>query len=201
MRFKALKNVFRYYTTPRLAPETETRKTYNKSMTEAKPKKKRIRYSIPCYKKVYSVYAYNRRKYGRIYKRLQGLAYRYDKSIFYRVNPYNVLKLCYAYKKGKLQHLGDERHIYRYRALECVLTQLAQVIKEKYNLLLSSDVLYYLYKRTGIAYYYDAEEPQAEYMPASRKNISIRLKANIRLLRRIGEGLELEEAVKRITEV
>lgn len=165
-------------------------------------KHKRKRYKIPTYRKVYSLYVYNRSKYSTIYKRLQKLALRFDADIFYRVNPYNVLRLCYVYKEGKLQHLGDERHIYRYKALEGVLTQLAQVIKEKYNLLLRSDVLSYLYVRTGIALYNDdAEERQAEYMPASRKDIATRLKANITLLRLLREGLEVEEATKELKEL
>ena len=47
----------------------------------------------------------------------------------------------------------------------------------------------------------DAEERQAEYMPASRKDIATRLKANITLLRLLREGLEVEEATKELKEL
>lgn len=160
--------------------------------------KKRIRYKIPTYRKIYSLYVYNRPKYGKIYKKLQKLALKYNEAIFYRVNPYNVLRLCYVYKKGRLQHLGDERHIYRYKALENVLTELAQEIQKQYDLLLRNDVLLYLYKRTGIVFYTDKDEPQAEYMPAHRKGIYTRLRTNIILLRLVRLGVEVEDAIKLI---
>ena len=159
---------------------------------------KRVRYKIPSYRKVYSLYVYNRAKYGKIYKKLQRVALKYNESIFYRVNPYRVLDLCYVYKDGKLQHLGDERHIYRYRALESILAKLAQVIQERYNLLLCNDVLLYLFKRTGIVFYNDGEDTQAELIAVYRRGIRARITANLMLLRLIKSGLEVEEAVNEV---
>lgn len=160
--------------------------------------KKRIRYKIPCYRKVYSVYAYNRSKYGKIYKRLQQLALRFDASIFYRVNPYRVLQLCYTYKKGCLQPLGDEAHIYRYKTFTKLLSAIADELIKAYDLYLCPDVLQYLFKHTGIALYIDAEYKEAEYMPVYKEAIGIRLRANIELLRQLRKGAEVEEAVKQV---
>lgn len=160
--------------------------------------RKRNRYKIPTYKKVYSVYAYNRAKYSKIYKRLQKLALRYDASIFHRVNPYRVLQLCYTYKNGDLQTLGDERHIFRYRVLPRVLSAIAEELIKSYNLYLCPAVLKYLFMRTGIALYIDADYTEAEYMPVYKSNIYTRLKANIELLRQLRKGLEVEDAIKEV---
>ena len=82
-------------------------------------KKKRVRHSIPTYKKVYTVYQYNRKKYSEIFKKARALAYKYGRHIFDNVSPYRVLNLCYIRdKNGKLQHIGDEKHIYRIRTLQ-----------------------------------------------------------------------------------
>lgn len=161
--------------------------------------KKRIRYKIPCYKKVYSVYAYNKAKYGKIYKRLQQLALKYDASIFYKVNPYRVLKLCYVYKKGRLQSLGDERHIFRYKALRRVLSAVAEEIISAYDLCLCPEVIQYLYKRTGIALYVSGEDTEAEYRPLYKRDLNLRLRTNIELLRQLRKGLEVEEAVRAVS--
>ena len=144
------------------------------------------------------MYAYNKGKYGKIYKRLQKLALQYDENIFYRVNPYNVLRLCYVYKEGHLQTLGDERHIFRYRALMNVLSAVAQEFIRAYDLYLCPDVLNYIYKRTGIALYVEGEDTEAEYMPVYKGNIGLRLRANIELLRQLRKGVEVEDAIKEV---
>lgn len=167
-------------------------------MDTIKEKKKRNRYEIPSYKKVYSLYIYSRPKYSKIYKRLQTLALKYDKNIFYRVNPYNVLKLCYIYKEGALQGLGDERHIFRCRTLDNILSEIAKVLILEYNLCTDPKTLLYLYRRTGIVLYIDSEGMQAEFMPVTREGIGLRLKANIELLRQLREGVEVEDAVEKV---
>lgn len=160
--------------------------------------KKRIRYKIPSYRKVYSLYVYNRSKYSRIYKRLQKLALLYDSNIFYRVNPYSVLRQCYVYKEGHLQHLGDEPHIFRYKALSKVLSAVAKELIRAYDLYLCPDVLAYIYKRTGIMLYVEGEDTEAEYMPVYRDTIDIRLRANVELLRQLKKGVEVEDAIKQV---
>ena len=159
---------------------------------------KRIRYKIPNYKKVYSVYVYDREKYYRIYKKLHAVATERDENIYKRVNPYRVLQLCYVYKEGCLQRLGDERHIFRYKALDSVLSLIAQELISRYDISTEPAVLYYLYRRTGIALFSEGNEMQAEYMPASREGIGIRLKTNIELLRQLRAGAEIEDAIQKV---
>lgn len=156
-------------------------------------KNKRIRYAIPTYKKVYSVYQYDRSKYSKIFKKLQALALKYDSNIFYRTNPYRVLDLCYKLdKKGKLQRLGDERHIFRYCVLQNILKEIADYLLITYELP-SEDVLTYLFRRTHIILFTD--ENQAELLETIRTPINIRLKVHITLLKCLRAGMEIEDAV------
>jgi len=154
----------------------------------------RIHYTIPAYKKIYSVYQYDQQKYNDIFKRVQQLAFKYGRKIFDNVNSYDVLKQCYVLDDGNKQHLGDEKHIYRYSSLEKVLSELAQTLLKKHNLQNNPEVMQYLFKRTNIAFYDDVK-PQAEFMPTFRLPINWRLKVNILLLKLLKEdGLEIEEA-------
>lgn len=156
----------------------------------------RARFNIPAYKKVYTVYQYKRNLYSKIFKRIQALAYKYDHKIFHRTSAYRVLDLCYKLdSKGKKQHLGDEKHIFRYNALENILNMIADCLLEKYQLLPREDVLLYLFKRTHIIFYKDLDENQAELFETIRKPIGIRLKANIMLLKCLNSGMEIEDAV------
>ena len=160
---------------------------------------KRIRYQIPYYKKVYTVYQYRRNTYSKIFKQIQALALKYDHNIFYRTSAYRVLDLCYKLdSNGKRQHLGDEKHIFRYPALESVLNMIADCLLRKYQLLPRADVLHYLFKRTGIIIYNDNEEMQAELYQTIRKPIGMRLKANIMLLKCLHAGMEIEDAASNV---
>jgi len=157
-------------------------------------KKIRVHYTIPAYKRIYSVYQYDQLKYNEIFKKVQKLAFKYGKKIFDNVNSYDVLKQCYVLDNGVKQHLGDEKHIYRYGTLEKVLSELAQTLLHKHKLQNTPDVMQYLFKRTNIAFY-DNDTPQAEFMPTFRLPINWRLKVNILLLKLLKEdGLEIEEA-------
>ena len=160
-------------------------------------KKKRIRYKIPCYKKVYSVYQYNQSKYFKIYKKIQELALKYDNQIFYKTEPYKVLNLCYTRnKKGCKNHLGDEKHIFRYKIFENILKEIANYLILTYKLLPRKDVLLYLFKRTHIALYNENGDMQAELMDYWRMSFFTRIKANLMLLRQLKKGLEIEDAVR-----
>ena len=64
-------------------------------LVKSPQKKKRVRYSVPTYKKVYSVYQYDRLKYSAIFKRIQQLALKYSPEIFKKAAAYKVLDLCY----------------------------------------------------------------------------------------------------------
>jgi hypothetical protein len=157
--------------------------------------KKRIRYKIPTYKKVYSVYQYHRNKYSSIFKKIQALALKYNENIFYKTNPYRVLDLCYKRdNQGKLQHLGDEKQIFRYKALESVLNEIADYILIAYEIMPCPDVLRYLFNRTHLIIYKD--ENQAELLETIGKPIGIRLKTHITLLKCLHTGMEIENAIK-----
>lgn len=156
--------------------------------------KKRIHYKIPKYKKIYSVWQYNKPKYNKIYGRLQKLAIKYNnKNIYYKVNPYDVLRICAVYKNQHIVRLKDQRHIYRYSALQKISEAIAKELRKSHNLFVCADVLKYLYKKTFI-FYDDAETPQAEYMPAVTLPLKDRIKANIQVLRLLRDKtFELEE--------
>lgn len=161
--------------------------------------KKRVRYQIPTYKKVYSVYQFDLIKYHRIFKKVQQLALKYDVNIFYRTSPYKVLNLCYIRnKKNELQYLGDEEHIFRYKALENVLKEIGQYLIIAYEIMPAPDVLKYLFQKTGIIVYnsHSETEIQAELFNTMHAPIKIKLAVNIALLRALKNGLEIEEATK-----
>ena len=161
-----------------------------------KSKSKRLHYQIPNFKKVYSVYQYDQKKYNSIYKRIQQLAIKYDENIFYRVNPYNVLKLCYLKDEyGELQKIGDEKHIYRLKTLQNVLKEIADYILIAYEIIPNEDVLNYLFKRTHVVIYTKDGENQAEILETFDKSIGCRLKVHITLLRYLQQGFEIENAV------
>lgn len=158
-------------------------------------KKKRVRHSIPTYKKVYTVYQYNRKRYSEIFKKVRALAYKYGRHIFDNVSPYKVLNLCYIRdKNGKLQHIGDEKHIYRIRSLQNILKEIADYLFIAYELENNPDVLKYLFKRTHIILYSQDTEQQAELFEAYRLPLKVRLKIHITLLRYLQKGLEIEDA-------
>lgn len=161
-------------------------------------KKTRVHYEIPRYRKVYSAYQYDWVKYAHIYKKLQVLAIKYgDKNIFWRVNPYNILKLCYLKdKNGKLRKTEETKHIFRYKTLQRILEEIGRILTEKYKIIQNNECLRYLTLKTNIALYFDdKEKPQGELLDYFDKEISIRMKANINLLRHLKKGIDVEIAV------
>ena len=166
-------------------------------LVKSPQKKKRVRHSVPAYKKVYSVYQYDRLKYSAIFKRIQQLALKYSPEIFKKAAAYKVLDLCYIKDEtGKLQSLGDEKHIFRYKVLNDVLKEIADYLLIAYELSTETDVLLYLFRKTHIIVYYQQNgDCQAELFETSNKDIQKRLKIHITLLRYLQKGLEIEEAV------
>lgn len=163
--------------------------------------KKRIRYAIPKYKKVYAVYQYDRKQFARIYKKLRALAITLnDASIYERVNPYRVLSLCYIRdERGNLCHTGDEKHIYRYKALSSIQIALGQYLTKYLGLAPNS--FHYLYKRTGLRIYIDEDdETQAELLKASQCPLRLRIEIHIKLLKWLRAGLELEDVTTLINQ-
>lgn len=164
------------------------------------PKKKRIRYIIPTYKKVYSVYQYNRHKYSKIFKDIQKLALKYDLDIFNRTSAYKVLDLCYCRdKQGKRKHLGDAKHIFRYKVLQEVLKEIADYILIAYEII--PETLEYMYNRTHLYLAYSKEYSQAELIETCNLPIKDRLQIHIELLRRLQNGAEIEQAINETREL
>lgn len=157
--------------------------------------KRKVRYAIPTYKKIYSAYVYDQPKYNKIFKKIQQLALKYDEEIFKRTERYRVLRLCYVRENGKLQLQGDEKHIFRYKTLDNILCKIAEVLLQKYNLLPQKDVLSYLYSRTKLALYIREDYCQAELLTTFRQPLRLRIHANIMLLRYLRLDLEIEDAV------
>lgn len=151
----------------------------------------RVHYIVPAYKKVYSVYQYDWYEYSQIFKKIQKLSFKYGVQIFDKTNPYKVLKLCYIKEEGQLVGLGDQKHIFRLKTLQNLYTLIAGELTERYNLLMSEDVLNYLFKRTKIRFY--PFEKQAEFLSPHPQTIKTRLLIHIQLLRLLRKGLELEE--------
>ena len=157
---------------------------------------KKEKKEVPSYKKVYSVYQYDRLKYAAIYKKIQKAALKYDHSIFTRTSPYRVLRLCYVKDEfNKFAHLGDEKHIFRYKALQNILKEIADYLIIAYEILPNEDVLQYLFKRTHILLYYQENYSQAELFETISSSIYTRIKVHITLLKCLQKGMEIEEAV------
>ena len=164
---------------------------------EEKKKYKGIRahYDIPIYKKVYSVYQYDQQKYTGIWRKIQKLSIKYGKHIYDRVNPYRVLELCYIKKEGKLVHLKDERHIFRYPALHKICAKIANTLTEKHHLEMDETTIEYLKRKTGIVYYADEKEPTAEFEKAITMPLRERIRVAIRLLRLLNiDQISIESA-------
>lgn len=161
-----------------------------------------VSYAIPSYKRVYSVYQFNQQKYNKIFKKVQALAFKYGAHIHDKAQRYKVLELCYCRREGKRVHLGDEKHIFRYKALHNICDCVASELRERHNLLIREDVLSYLYKRTGLIYYFDCLGESAELKQAIRKPLKERIKIAIRLLRGLRDkALSIEQATAYAIEI
>lgn len=165
-------------------------------------KKKRERALVPSYRKVYSVYQYDREKFARIYKKLQAVSIRLNNpKIYYRVNPYKILSRCYVLdEEGYKQSLGDERHIFRYKVLQSIFNEIGQYLIIAYELLPNEDVIKYLFKRTNLILYESENSYQAELYETIDEPIKTRIKTHITLLRGLYKGLGIEEAVRQTKE-
>ena len=162
---------------------------------ESKVKRKRIRYEIPTYKKVYSVYQYDRKKYMEIWQKLRNLAIKYNNSnIFFRVNPYKVLDICYIKDSiGKRIHTGDAKRIFRYKSLQSIYSLIAyEVFQGQLKLFFGEWRLL----KDGLVIYFEEQGNQAEIQGTELLPVGERLKIHIELLRQLRQGVKLKKAVK-----
>lgn len=161
---------------------------------------KRIRKPIPSYKKIFSVYQYDEIKYHKLYKNLQQIALKLnDVSIFNRVNPYRILDLCYIRDcNGKRIKTCNVKHIFRLKVKHHICGQIASELISMYDLALNDDVLRYIYKRTGIAFFVREDLLQAELLEV-RNNVITPIewvRVHIDILRQLRQHKEVEVSVK-----
>lgn len=156
--------------------------------SENKQAEKRIRKTIPTYKKVYSLYQYDRAKYMTILFNVHSLAIKYNQKIYYRLNPYRVLNLCYLKdKNNELKPLGDEKHIFRIAALQRIYGLIYDY--SGVNPMQYRDNVY----KDGLLCWLD--EKQAEIPDTWQLSIKYRILIHIKLLKMLRNGIELKRAV------
>lgn len=158
--------------------------------------KKRVRKEIPTYKKVYSVYQYDREKYMSIWAKIRKLALKFDNpTIFFNVNPYSVLRHCYIKDYGELQHLGDEKHIFRMPVLKAIQKELYTYSSQPLQKIFLAKEL--SWEQHGIIFYYDFKDGgEGEIKGTQLLSIKERLKAHIKLLRYLRKGYNLQKAMR-----
>lgn len=157
--------------------------------------KKRVRYTVPLYRKVYSAYQYNQQKYMQIYRKLHELAIRLENpKIFWNVNPYRILDLCYIKNGTKRISLNDEKHIFRLRTLQEIYKLIADEVT---NHQLKLDFGEWKLIKSGVVVFFDSEfGNQAIISGSELLSISKRVKMHITLLRQLRQGTKLKKAVK-----
>lgn len=158
--------------------------------------RKRVRYKIPTYKKVYSVYQYDREKYSAIWNKLHRLALRLNNAkIFFGVNPYSVLRHCYIKEDGRFVHLGDEPHIFRIKSLHDIQSEIYNYSSKPLCRMSNSEEL--SWQQCGILFFYDCQNGGiAEIAGSQSDNLKTRLKKHIKLLRNLRKGYGLQKAVR-----
>ena len=153
---------------------------------------------VPSYRKCYTVYQYDREKYGRIYKRLQKVAIKLnDATIFYRVNPYKVLEHCYIRDEdGNPKNVWFEKHSHRRIALDKIEAEIAKQILLEYNNKPTEEDLRKLFIKTGIAVYIRQDYIQAEMWDFINSDVKEKLNVYFLLLRYLRCGCGVEDSVR-----
>jgi hypothetical protein len=158
-------------------------------------KKKRVRYEIPHYKKVYSVYQYDQAKYMDIWRRIRELAIKLNKpNIYFKVSPYAVLRHCYVKENGEKKHLGDERHIFRYSTLYKIESRLFNYSRAPLNLNATREISW---QKHGVLFFYDYDDGGFATIAGTEDlPIKQRVKIHVQLLRNLRSGMEFRKAVR-----
>ena len=159
---------------------------------------KRVRPKVPTYLKFYPLYQYDRLKFrvllNKWLKTEEGKNRTYESLVKAQAR---MLESCWVLDEyNQKKTTGDEKHIYRYKTYEAILVKIADYILDNYNISPKAEVLYYLYKRTGLVVYISEDERQAEIIKTMFRPLKERLKIHISLLRGLKKGLEIEQAVE-----
>lgn len=163
------------------------------------PKRDRYNDGILDHKKVYSLYQYDQFKYMAIWKRLKDLSLKLNKpSIFERVSPYDVLRLCYLKEDGEKIILGDQKHIYRYSTLYNIQAHIFNYSNTPLELTAANELQW---ERCGVSFFYDRDDKNKVSCYASINGteelpIKYRVLLHLRLLRYLRQGKDLRKAVK-----
>lgn len=95
-------------------------------------------FDLPDYKKVYSVYAYDKIKAHKFYKQKKEEAKKAkNPDIYNSINPYDVIQqYAIRNKDGTKKHLKDEKHIFRRRSLDLIYQEIGKrlIAGQKINL-------------------------------------------------------------------
>lgn len=146
---------------------------------------KRIHYDIPTYLKFYTIYQYDRNKFKEMMKQWikteEGQNRTYETL---KAKQDEVLEQCYILDEtGKRKRDCDEKHIFRYGALQNIRSQIYQEIMFK-------RIEGYRLKEGFIVMDYDGE--QAEINNTWQLPLKDRIRLHLKLLRRLRENYTVE---------
>lgn len=138
----------------------------------------RIRYDIPTYEKFYSIYQYDRLKFRELMNDWLKSKEGENRTLeTLRAKQEEVVNVCYVKdERGKPKRDCDEKHIFRCRILQKLHEEIFQEImfKRMGGKLLRGDFITICY-----------EEKQAEIKDSWQLSIQDRVKAHIKLLRKL----------------
>ena len=137
------------------------------------------KYIAPDYIKFYTIYQYNRNKFKKLLrKEVARLKPKSDEE-FKEIQNRILIKCYIRDEKGRRKRDTDEKHIFRYRALETILNSLYNKLGPRAEEEICSC---FFYAQEIIIY---PDEQQAEIKDSWNLPVSERIKIHIRLLRRL----------------
>lgn len=149
-----------------------------KEYKKIREKPERIRYEIPTYEKFYSIYQYDRLKFRELMNAWLKTKEGKERTLeSLRKAQEGILEQCYILdENGKRKRDCDEVHIFRISALQKIREQIFNEImfKRMSGKLLKGDFITICY-----------EEQQAEIKDSWSMSIKDRVKAHIKLLRKL----------------
>lgn len=188
----------------------------NPEPTGKAPPSKRVRPPEPVWDKFYSVYAFNETKYHDIcdaFEKHKWLKlYKYPElrinelTNCTRKDKERFKKLSYVLEEGQKQHLGDEKHIYRYKTLNKIKELIANYIDYHFTEQNQESEYYTLYIEEYTDDYYTYRGTQykgqnfkvveVEINNTWQLSIKQRLLIHLEALRLLRKGLDIEEACR-----